>query len=187
MGRLEDMTLEQLWQLFPIQLRPHNPAYASWFAEEAASLQALLVDSAERISHIGSTAVPGLVAKPIVDILLELAPDAELDATVAALVGEGWLVMSKAGGNDFRVDLNKGYTAQGFADRVFHLHLVPPGDHDELYFRHWLRQNPPACAKYEALKRDLLASFEHNRDAYTAAKTDFIRSITEQARQSGLP
>jgi GrpB-like predicted nucleotidyltransferase (UPF0157 family) len=66
---------------------------------------------------------------------------------------------------------------------VFHLHLVRPGDHDELYFRDYLREHPRACAEYAELKRRLLARFEHDRDGHTSAKAGFVTRATAHARQ----
>ena len=81
-----------------------------------------------------------------------------------------------------RIDLNKGYTENGFAERVFHLHLRYAGDHDELYFLRYLNEHPDTAKAYEALKLSLWKRFEHDRDGYTAAKGDFIRRVTETAK-----
>lgn len=82
-----------------------------------------------RISHIGSTAIRGIWAKDIVDILAE-TDDVEKAARLAE--GNGFIRMSS---NSKRVSLNRGYTPEGFADKVYHLHIRQEGDHDELYFR----------------------------------------------------
>ena len=82
-----------------------------------------------------------------------------------------------------RISLNKGYTRQGFADRVFHLHLRIKGDNDELYFRDYLRENENIAKEYESLKLSLWRRFEHNRDGYTDAKTDFIKKYSKIARE----
>jgi GrpB-like predicted nucleotidyltransferase (UPF0157 family) len=108
-----------------------------------------------------------------------------MDEVKAALVADGWLVMAE--GSDFgTIDLNKGYTPQGFAERVYHLHVRREGDWDELRFRDYLVSHPDAAAEYAALKRRLLAKHEHDRDAYTAAKTDFVRSCVAKAGEDGL-
>ena len=71
--QLSEMTLEELWQLFPIILREYNPEYKEWYLQEEENIKKVLVENEiKRISHIGSTAVVGLVAYPIVDILLEI-------------------------------------------------------------------------------------------------------------------
>ena len=88
MKKLEDMTLEELWELFPIVLKEHSPKYAEWYEEEKQNLTELLADfGLQRINHIGSTSVEGLIAKPIVDILLELPEYYELDRVAELLVG----------------------------------------------------------------------------------------------------
>ncbi len=71
----------------------------------------------------------------------------------------------------------KGYTPQGFAEKVFHLHIRHPCDWDEIVFRDFLRQNPAKAQEYARLKTSLQKRFEHDRDAYTEAKSDFIRAF----------
>ena len=83
-----------------------------------------------------------------------------------------------------RISLNKGYTEQGFAEKVFHLHLRMTGDHDEIYFRDYLCQHPDIAQAYQELKLSLWKQFEHNRDAYTDAKTDFINHYVSEAKSS---
>ena len=80
------------------------------------------------------------------------------------------------------ISFNKGYTEQGFAERVFHLHLRLYGDNDELYFRDYLNDHPEIAKEYEALKLTLWKKYEHNRDAYTDAKGEFITKYTEEAK-----
>ena len=74
-----------------------------------------------------------------------------------------------------RISFCKGYTQAGFAERVFHVHLRRRGDNRELYFRDYLNMHPAVAKEYEALKRSLRKRYEHNRDAYTQAKTAFIQ------------
>ena len=81
-----------------------------------------------------------------------------------------------------RLSFNKGYTEQGFAERVFHLHLRYTGDNDELYFRDYLLEFPAVAKEYERLKLSLWKKYEHDRDAYTNAKTEFIQKYTQQAK-----
>ena len=167
---LGDLTLTELWQLFPIILQDHNPEWSTWFAEESAALANVLGSSAVRISHIGSTAVPGLLAKPTVDILVELGGETPANHAAARIRGAGWRQMYGSEVEPLHLGFNKGYTPLGFAEKVFHLHVRRTGD-------------PETCRDYASLKRDLRAQFEHDRDAYTEAKTAFIREVTAQARQ----
>ena len=182
---LSEMSLEKLWQLFPIILKEHNPQYKNWYLEEKEKLKAVLSEaSIERINHIGSTAVPGLLAKPTVDILLEIAAEAEVEIIESKLKKEGWILMHR-NKEDKKLNLvfNKGYTPQGFADRVFHLHLRYLGDWDELYFRDYLISHPEIAEKYGELKKNLEKEYKHNRDGYTDAKTEFIKKHTAEARK----
>ena len=173
---LTDMSLEELWQLFPIVLTEHRGCWADWYREEAAELEAvLLLFHPHAIHHIGSTAIDGIWAKPIIDILVELPDDVAIESAKAALEAQGYLAMSDR-------DLNKGYTPQGFAERVFHIHLRVAGDIDEPYFRDYLNACPEVAKEYERLKLSLWREYEHDRDGYTAAKTAFVSKYTKLAK-----
>jgi GrpB-like predicted nucleotidyltransferase (UPF0157 family) len=76
----------------------------------------------------------------------------------------------------------KGYLSNGFADKVYHIHVRYPGDWDELQFRDYLIAHPEAAAEYADLKRSLFKNFEHDRDGYTGAKGDFVKGIMKKAR-----
>ena len=170
--RLSEMTLEELWQLFPIYLTEHRAVWTEWYEEEAARLREILPVGA-CVHHVGSTAVEEIWAKPIIDILVEVPEEAPMASVGALLAEHGWTRMAA---DERRMSFNRGYTEQGFAERVFHLHLRYAGDHDELYFRDYLRAHPEAAKDYERLKLSLWKRFEHDRDGYTAAKGSWWRS-----------
>jgi hypothetical protein len=81
------------------------------------------------------------------------------------------------------IDLNKGYTKSGFADKVFHFHVRRKDNHGELYFRDYLCRHDTVAKDYERLKNELKAQYKHDRDGYTNAETDFIQRYTALARQ----
>ena len=182
MGKeLSDMTLEELWELFPIFLVEHDDKWLGQYEEIEGRLAELLSGCAVgRISHIGSTAVDGIWAKDIVDVMVELASTPDLDKAAERLVRSGFTMMSNEGE---RISLNLGYTKDGFAEKVYHIHLRLAGDNDELYFRDYLNAYPQVAREYEALKLRLWREFEHDRDAYTEAKSEFIKAVTARARQ----
>jgi len=183
MKNLEEMTLEELWELFPIILKEHRAEYADWYEEEQQNLTKLLAEfEIQRINHIGSTSVEGLIAKPIVDILLELPEGYDLEKVTALLQKAGWILMIKDKEKQ-TLDLNKGYTPAGFAEKVYHLHVRALGDWDELYFRDYLQKYPEAAWQYEELKLSLKEKYEHNRDAYTDAKTEFVEKYSQKGRE----
>lgn len=180
--KLSAMTLTELWQLFPILLRPYNPEYPQWYKEEKSMLENIFGARMFRIRHIGSTSVPGLTAKPTVDILLELAETADRSVFEPPLRRAGYGTMSFTEHPEWRWDLGKGYTEDGFADRVFHLHIRHSGDWDEPYFCEYLRNHPEVARDYEKLKMSLAENFRHDRDGYTDAKGDFVKRYTALAR-----
>lgn len=176
--KLSEMILEELWQLFPIFLTEHQSCWKEWYFEEALLLKKIL-PQADRISHIGSTAISSIWAKPIIDILVEVPKDSDLFVYKESIVRNGYICMaqSKKG-----ISFNKGYTEDGFAERVFHLHLRYAGDNSELYFRDYLNEHPEAAKEYEQLKLRLWKEYEHNRDGYTEAKAELVKQYTEKAR-----
>ena len=176
---LSEMTLEELWELFPIILSEHKSCWRDWYEEEKRAIAALLPDQNIKINHMGSTAISNIWAKPIVDILIEIPPDISMAAIKDTLVKSGYICMCTA---ENRISFNKGYTSQGFAKRVFHIHLRYDGDHDELYFRDYMNDHPALAEEYEKLKLSLWKKFEHDREAYTDAKSAFVRKYTEQAK-----
>ena len=164
--KLSEMSLEELWQLFPIFLTEHKYFWKDWYTEEEVLLKPLFNQTA-RISHIGSTAIRSIWAKPIIDILVEVPRECNLSNIKDLLVNNDYICMSHS--ND-RISFNKGYTEHGFADRVFHLHLRYVGDNDELYFRDYLIEHTDISDQYEKMKLELWKKYEHNRDAYTYAR-----------------
>ena len=176
--RLSEMTLEELWQLFPIYLTEHQSCWQEWYSEEERLLKNAL-SSTERISHIGSTAIPSIWAKHIVDILVEIPKERNLLDYKAEIINCGYICMSQS---ENGMSFNKGYTDNGFAKQVFHLHLRYAGDNSELYFRDYLIEHLDAAKEYEVLKLNLWKKYEHNRDAYTNAKTEFVKKYTEKAK-----
>lgn len=178
--KLSEMSLNELWELFPIVLTEHQPCWEAWYEEERKFLEEKLSFILhKRISHIGSTAIQAIWAKPIVDILIEVAPGYCLDDVKNILQQSGYLCMNQS---KDRMSFNKGYTENGYARKVYHLHLRYWGDHAEVYFRDYLNEHPQAAREYERLKLDLWKKFEHDRDGYTNAKTDFVVRCTEKAR-----
>lgn len=176
--KLSEMSLDELWRLFPIFLIEHKECWKEWYLEEKAILQNSL-SPVERISHIGSTAIPSIYAKPIIDILVEIPKDNILLDYKNKIIKIGYICMSES---EEEVCFNKGYTENGFAERVFHLHLKQSGNNNELYFRDYLIEHSEVARKYEKLKLNLWKEYKYNRDAYTNAKTEFVKKYTSLAK-----
>lgn len=178
--KLSEMTLEELWELFPIYLTEHNDKWDAWYYEEYQRLCVILSDVKARISHIGSTAIENIWAKPIIDILVETPLENDISKIKDFIVRNGYICMAE---NAQSISFNKGYTENGFAEKVFHLHLRYWGDNDELYFRDYMNRHPMIAKEYEKLKLSLWKLYEHNRDGYTNAKHEFISKYTKKAKE----
>lgn len=178
--KLSEMTLEELWQLFPIYLTEHNDQWEIWYQEEYQRLCALFSNMKVRISHIGSTAIENIWAKPIIDILVEIPLEYDM-SRVKDLIGQsGYICMAESAQS---ISFNKGYTENGFAQKVFHLHLRYWGNNDEVYFRDYLNRNPVIAKEYEKLKLSLWKLYEHDRDGYTEAKHEFVSEYTRKQKK----
>lgn len=183
MGKdLLELTLEELWELFPVILREYSSEYPKWYEEEAERIKHWIgSENVFRLSHIGSSAVPGLLSKPTIDILLELNRNIEIDEILDSLGELGWILMSSQKTPRLNVSFNKGYTKEGYAEKVYHLHVRRIGDCNELYFRDYLIEHENVSIEYAKLKQDLLAKYKNDRDRYTAGKTQFVQCYTRKA------
>ena len=117
--KLTEMSLEELWQLFPIILTEHQECCKEWYLEEETLLKKIL-PKVQRISNIGSTAISSIWAKPIVDILVEVLKESNLFDYKDLITNNGYICMSQS---KDRISFNKGSTENGFSEKVFHLHL----------------------------------------------------------------
>ena len=151
MGKaLSEMTLEELWELFPIFLVEPSDRWASSYHKIESILKEMLSECpVERISHIGSTAIHGIWAKDIVDVLIEISVDSDMEMIAGMMEENGFIRMAAAAG---RVSFNRGYTENGFAKDVYHVHLRYGGDNDELYFRDYLNEHTQVAKDYELMK-----------------------------------
>ena len=159
---------------------PYDSTWPAAFASEAARLWPLVAGHAQDIQHIGSTAVPGLAAKPILDIALAADTDEAVQACREALISLSYEFYDAEPNGHF-------YFIRGRQVRTHQAHLwrLPTyGWDDHLCFRDRLRADPALAADYAALKQRLAEEYASDKLAYTAAKTDFVLAVL-QARQSG--
>jgi GrpB-like predicted nucleotidyltransferase (UPF0157 family) len=181
---LDEMTDEERWQLFPVILSEHKTIWkGSCLNEETLLKNTIGLHNIMRISHIGSTAVPGLISKPTIDILVEIKRRTNKSRLKSNMQQQGYRYLEQPDNPPPCMMFIKGYTEQGFKGQVFHVHLRYSGDWDELYFRDYLLAHPETAEQYGKLKLELKQKYEHNRDAYTGAKTDFIKQVCKLARE----
>lgn len=158
-----------------VRLVPYDPAWPSLFSAEAERLQKLFAAAglAVTLEHTGSTAIPGLAAKPILDILSGYAEGTAVTECIDVLTAAGYVHRGEQGvpGREF---FRRGNP------RSYHLHLTPIDSlfwRDHLTFRNRLRADKALRDAYAALKHDLAARFPRDREAYIEAKGPFVNDI----------
>lgn len=160
----------------PIVLAEHDPAWAAAFSSESVRIREALGAVALRVEHVGSTAVPGLVAKPVLDIDVWVADSDDEQAYVRALAAAGHtLVLREPWWNGHRMLC----PAPGSGLRV-NLHVFPrtaPEPTRHLLFRDWLRSHDDDRERYARVKRRLAASTVADPAAYNLAKNEVIDAI----------
>jgi GrpB-like predicted nucleotidyltransferase (UPF0157 family)/GNAT superfamily N-acetyltransferase len=162
-----------------IELKPHNREWSRQFEAEAGRLTAVFQPTLVAIHHIGSTAVPGIKAKPIIDILVVVRDITQVDDYNAAMIGLGYIAKGENGINGRRY-FRKGRDA----NHTHHIHAFQEG-HPEitrhLNFRDYLIAHPDVAQAYSRLKEDLARKYISNPPLYSDSKTDFIGNVDEKA------
>jgi GrpB-like predicted nucleotidyltransferase (UPF0157 family) len=156
-----------------VSLAPHSQFWGQAFEQEAALLRAAFGQRLLGIQHIGSTAILGIHAKPILDILVGFSQLEDDASTASALAGRRYNFRPKAGIPAEQVFV-KG------SPRTHLLHVVVfngPAWQQKLAFRDALREDPELARSYDALKTALSKQFTNNRAAYTAGKTNFVKQV----------
>jgi GrpB-like predicted nucleotidyltransferase (UPF0157 family) len=166
---------------------PYNPEWPAAFARERDRLAAALGAAARRIEHNGSTAVPGLAAKPVIDIQISVPRLQPMDTYAPALERLGYVHVPHD--DDAFAPF---FHRPAAWPHTHHVHVVEAGGEEErktLAFRDYLRAHPDAAREYEALKRALAAAFggadAPAREAYAAAKSEFVMRIDALTRTAG--
>jgi len=162
-----------------VQLVPYTTIWAALFQSERTRLQHALGADALDIQHIGSTAVPGLAAKPILDLAIAVAAEDVVAACVPRLTALGYTYGGYRGSDQGH------FFDQGPEQYLTHyLHMLPIGEpawSSYLRFRDYLIAHPAVRDAYMQLKQDLAVQYAENRAAYTAAKAAFVQHILAAA------
>jgi GrpB-like predicted nucleotidyltransferase (UPF0157 family) len=163
-----------------VELVPYDPAWPAMFSTESEHLLSVLnANAVVGIEHFGSTAVPALAAKPIIDILIAVRSLPDAKATmVEPITALGYLYWAENPKLD-RMFFVKGLPPHG-PRRTHHVHITEPDGEmwtHRLAFRDYLRAHADEARRYEALKRDLAAHYPADREAYTVAKTAYVEGL----------
>jgi len=165
----------------PVIIEDYDPLWPDQFEKLRAKIAAALDDLVAAIAHVGSTAVPSLAGKPIIDIDVLLRSAADLPIAITRLASRGYEYrgdLGIAGREAFRTPPN---------EVPHHLYVCPPNSPEfrrHIAFREYLRTHPQDAAAYAALKRKLASQYRSDREAYNQAKAGFVQNIL---RRAGYP
>ncbi len=162
-----------------VRVVPHDPTWAETFETEAAVLRSVLGDEALAVHHIGSTSVPGLIAKPTVDMLVEVCRIEEVDRFDTAMAERGYEAWGEYGipGRRFFVK-NRGPV------RTHNIHVFEAGTPEverHLAFKDYLIQHPETARAYGTLKKDLAERFPTDMESYMGGKDAFVKKTEREA------
>jgi GrpB-like predicted nucleotidyltransferase (UPF0157 family) len=167
----------------PVEIFDYDEEWPLEFEKEKANIMSVISRRIVAIEHIGSTAVHGLCAKPIIDIMVGIRRLADAEHCIAPLGSIGYEYVP-----EYEASIpERRYFRKGPSEKPnkhFHLHMVEHGGgiwKKQLLFRNYLRTHPEAAQQYCELKKKLAAKYRLNREAYTDAKTEFIESIVRKA------
>lgn len=184
----DNLTSEQVGELFPIRVVPYNPDWEMLFEQEKALITEVMTnDLILSIEHFGSTSIKGLASKPTIDIMIEVASFnnevKQLITQKLETIGYGNMYNAE---QENKMTFGKGYGENYGRIQTYHVHIREKGDlpQDEILFRNCLRKNSDFCDKYAELKYALAKKYEFNREQYTQGKTDFIVRITKHEKLS---
>jgi GrpB-like predicted nucleotidyltransferase (UPF0157 family) len=164
----------------PIEIAPYDAAWPDRFEEQRAQAERILAPwLVGAVEHVGSTSVPGLAAKPVVDMLAGVRDLDESRPCIDLLSADGWLWAP------YREDVEHWFCRPSPEHRTHHLHVVEHGGqlwHDMLDFRDALRADGTLRDRYAELKRELAERHPDDRNAYTEAKTAFVAAALAAGR-----
>jgi GrpB-like predicted nucleotidyltransferase (UPF0157 family) len=167
----------------PVRIVPYDPGWPALFEKERALLESCLARwLAGPIEHVGSTAVPGLAAKPVIDIMAAVESLTAFRPAISVLADSGYAYFP------YHPEQEHWFCKPSAAFRTHHLHLVPLASrwwNERLAFRDYLRRDCVTAEEYAELKRQLARHYEFDREAYTEAKGPFIQQILKLALSDG--
>lgn len=182
---LQSLSTKEYGQLFPIIIQAYSDEWPKLFEmEKSLIVKSFAKAEIERIDHIGSTAIPGLKAKPTIDILLQVSEQMDTQKLEHGFQSLGYQLTHQPDNPPPHMSFIKGYTAQGFQGQAYHVHVRYLAHWDEIKFRDYLLAHHKAAKDYEVLKLQMAEKYKYNREAYTESKTAFIEKIKQAYTQN---
>lgn len=165
--------MENQWRI-----APYDPAWRHLFSELGKKLRGALGEAAVRIDHVGSTSIPGMDAKPIIDVQVSVAALQDVARYRDKIESVGFMF------REDNPDLTKKYFREAPGTRRTHIHVRQAGSWSEqltLLFRDYLREHPQDCQRYAAEKHRLMQRFQHEREKYVEGKGPVVWEILQRA------
>jgi GrpB-like predicted nucleotidyltransferase (UPF0157 family) len=162
-----------------VEVVPHNPSWRSKFEDESQQIALALGENVITIHHIGSTSIPNIYAKPIIDFLVEVHDIAKIDKQSSAMEALGYEVMG-----EFGIPGRRYFRKENEGMRTHHIHTFEVNSPDiirHLAFRDYMIAHPEAAQKYSELKRQLAKQYPDDINAYMDGKDSFIKEMQQKA------
>jgi GrpB-like predicted nucleotidyltransferase (UPF0157 family)/predicted kinase len=175
-----DQAADAIWRIIreEVEIVPYHPEWPAQFEAEKRRIEQALGDLAVEIHHIGSTAIPGLDAKPIIDIMIVVRKLDDAAQCIVPLKELGYTFI------DYPQNVDRRFFRKGLHPRTHHAHIVEQGSQTlkvHLAFRDALRNDPRLRDQYAALKYELAERYRNDRAQYTESKTEFVERVVESA------
>lgn len=187
---LYELKKEDWNRLFPIHLEAHNPVWREIFLrEKELILPRISSFSPKLVEHVGSTSIPGIMAKPYIDLLIVIPAqhlfNEDLIASMAE-IGFTYFLVPKRDDIEAYMSFGKGYNLDGVKEQIFHIHMCPQDNFmvNQLLFRDVLRNDKKLAKAYENLKVESASKFKNDRGSYLLSKNEFIQDVIKKHRTS---
>ena len=168
-----------------VRIVPYNPTWAKMFEQEKQALEEMFGSRILAVEHVGSTAVPGLSAKPIIDINVAIASLTDVQDFIEKLPGLGYQYLPDRSYPTPEYAYRHFFTKGPESSRTHYLKLIELHNkewEDAIFFRDCMRRNKTARDNYAVLKRQLAEKYADDRASYTESKAEFIQDIIRQTR-----
>jgi GrpB-like predicted nucleotidyltransferase (UPF0157 family) len=179
LGRLIVVVVE------PVHIVTYDPSWPAIFAEERNRILEAVRQWVEKVEHIGSTAIPGLDAKPVIDLMAGLKSMTDASSCVEPLTNLGYSYWAEGAQPHHHLFVR--FVDPAMSTRTHNLHLVEAGGQyweERLLFRNYLRKHPETAKEYAELKYWLASRHRDDREVYTEAKADFVSGVVHRARNA---
>lgn len=185
--KIEELTIEEWGQLFPIKMIPYQSNWVKIFEEERLRIEELLTkEIALDIEHIGSTSIPNIASKGSIDMLIAIPKEALFDPNIIKQMESlGYEYCLQDGYGPIYMIFAKGFSRDGKENQKFFAHMTPNTHYqiwDRIYFRDYLRAHDAVAKEYEQLKITLASKYAKDKRSFQKGKTDFVTKITKLAK-----